>query len=764
MSTMSLRVHYRPVRIGWCIEWSQQDHLQAAMRLTHAFAGGRFNPVIPVDSPRLAQDLLDRFCVDVLFPVASTERINQFIASHDYLSWPEFEATLFHEEWQHIPPCAAFVDVYHAARRLGEAADRRREMILVTCADDDPLAMLLLATSGAYPASSSSIPDYEELAERFLGIKRIALGREDAIPPEILTGVTPSRLSTMNLQCGDKGPDHGIYVGDADSCEDIANFWNLRAAGGGLVFFDPREATRLGPLLEAQKRWLGSIPARPWQQDGAITVFGREQVEQLDLSKVVDRAVRHRISVESWNGLNIKPAVHHWKEQAVLGTVDDSQGTPTLTFALPRKPAYDHPGLFRQQIALSVRGSDPWTMEGEATFFPPYVPDLNEFFGRGLYFYERVRAEPWSTGRSVALIVDCFQSDVTLKALPSSTLTIKLLERFGITAQPSQAGIVTRRLIAQMDGLQGCRVFKIEGVRRLIQKYPPDQSFTRSHANQMIGNNDAEGKPHFEPYENLAIAPRPFQQKLKPPDVFDFLLQQGVFRVGLELKCSHCELEFWCSVDEAKRRLECVYCGKLFDIANQLRDRDWAYRRSGLFGRDDHQQGGIPVALTLQQLDTALSFEKMLWTTSLELRPASAGIEACEVDFVAIANGRSRTGLDLPQVVLGECKTAGRVEPSDAERLARVADALPDRRVNVFVLFAKTAAFTEEEILACTRAQDRWNPRVILLSKDELEPYQVFDRHEKIEGTRRGLEALANTTTQLYPPLRPQGLQDLDRQ
>jgi hypothetical protein len=41
-----------------------------ALRLTHAFAGGRFNPLIPVDVPELAEDLIDRFRIDLLFPVS----------------------------------------------------------------------------------------------------------------------------------------------------------------------------------------------------------------------------------------------------------------------------------------------------------------------------------------------------------------------------------------------------------------------------------------------------------------------------------------------------------------------------------------------------------------------------------------------------------------------------------------------------------------------------------------------------------------------
>ena len=95
--------------------------------------------------------------------------------------------------------------------------------------------------------------------------------------------------------------------------------------------------------------------------------------------------------------------------------------------------------------------------------------------------------------------------------------------------------------------------------------------------------------------------------------------------MGLELTCRHCELPFWLSLDEAKTTAECVYCGRTFGIVAQLKDRDWAFRRSGLFGRNDNQEGGIPVALTLQQLDTALSMDRMLYATSLELQAGNGG-------------------------------------------------------------------------------------------------------------------------------------------
>jgi hypothetical protein len=169
------------------------------------------------------------------------------------------------------------------------------------------------------------------------------------------------------------------------------------------------------------------------------------------------------------------------------------------------------------------------------------------------------------------------------------------------------------------------------------------------------------------------------------------------------------------------------------------------------------------VALALQQLDTVLSFDRMLYTTCLDLAPTGAAIEPCETDLLMITGGRSRYGPYRPQILVGECKAAGgSITADDADHLARVADAFPPRRLSVFVLFAKTGKFSVEEIAACARAQHKSYSRVILLSQDELEPYRVYERHtEKLHSHAGGLEELAENTTQLYPTLTPAGLRRL---
>jgi hypothetical protein len=307
-----------------------------------------------------------------------------------------------------------------------------------------------------------------------------------------------------------------------------------------------------------------------------------------------------------------------------------------------------------------------------------------------------------------------------------------------------------------MGGLQGCRVFKIAGVRHLIRKYSSTQSFTRSAAVQAIGNVDPDtGQPDYSRYERLFLEQAPGRRKWKPHHAFRYLLKKQVFTVGLTLQCPRCELEFWRKIDAVRSDSVCEYCGNRFRITPQLKDRDWAYRRSGLFGREDHQGGGLAVSVTLQQIDT-IFIDDMLYTTGMELSARGKDIN-CETDLVVLRRQRNgRTGL-----VIAECKTGGNIEPDDITNLVKVAEALPPNRFDVYLLFAKLAPFSEEEIALCREAQDEYRPRIIMLSDRELEPYHLYELAEEEFNIRNphvvSLEDMANATIDIYLSPTPRG-------
>jgi hypothetical protein len=200
----------------------------------------------------------------------------------------------------------------------------------------------------------------------------------------------------------------------------------------------------------------------------------------------------------------------------------------------------------------------------------------------------------------------------------------------------------------------------------------------------------------------------------------------------------------------------CDYCGKRFNVTTQLSDRNWAYRRSGLFGRDDHQQGAIPVALTLQQVDTVLHHGDLVYSTSMILESSSAEIEHCETDFVILTSKGYRD--HLIELAVAECKGQGEITEEDVRKLAKVADAFPANRVQPYIIFAKTAAFSPKEISRCKAAQPNGRARVILLSDRELEPYFAYQRAEKefeIRSSVISLEGMAQATKVIYLDPKP---------
>ena len=285
------------------------------------------------------------------------------------------------------------------------------------------------------------------------------------------------------------------------------------------------------------------------------------------------------------------------------------------------------------------------------------------------------------------------------------------------------------------------------------------KEFTRTQAICCIGNEDPEThRPRFAEYENLFIEERDFSKKLKPEDAFLYLLSRSIFRVGITLKCTICELPFWISLDDASTDVTCEMCGGRFNVLRQLKTRDWRYRRSGIFGSDNHQEGSIPVALTLHQLQAHFHSigGRSLFLPNMKLAPARAAIPPCETDlFIAIQEGEDTL------LAIGECKDAGgSITKDDATKMAAVADTLSNSKLDCYIIFSKTSPFTPEDVNNCRLANQPGRNRVIMLSDRELEPDRIYEKSsENFEIRRHGttLQDMAFATHNIFSP-RPKKL------
>lgn len=138
------------------------------------------------------------------------------------------------------------------------------ELRLFDWSNDDPLRYVLLALFGAYPDPAKGYPDYATLLTRVFRSMKRELGVDDSIPSDAMLALSPVALSARHLkwfklnQCMGNCP--GLYVGSCRTFTDIVCFWNLRAAGIELAFFDPEQASGMG---EYRDTWLRALDSRP---------------------------------------------------------------------------------------------------------------------------------------------------------------------------------------------------------------------------------------------------------------------------------------------------------------------------------------------------------------------------------------------------------------------------------------------------------------------------------------------------------------------
>jgi hypothetical protein len=752
MSTISVQIRYRPVRIGWCIRAGDMEQLRRAMRLTHTLWGGRFNPIIPIDDPGRADSLVEHGRLDLLWGPRDDVPVQRFVEKYTWLRWPWGESELFAPSFRGVD--ALYLDIVHPVRRINEDYIKNKPQpevqgAIVNTQPGDPISDLLLATFGGYPNKDEIRRDYEAVIENGLQARRFELAANQDVPLELLRLMSPSTVSTFLL----KSDEHsrwnypGFYVGAAADFFDLVDFWNLRAAGLDLLFYDPDHERRLSALKDAfgesvRKR----IAMNSLVFGDRVGVWSRPG-RNVDLAPLGRDIIRCDVSARTWNGQNVVFGLSYiGRQRSSLAVVSEDEQA-TLSFQLPEKPFFDEENLRRQNVVISVRTWGDPSADARRTFWTPYFPRLNPYYTRTISQpHSEMRAEP----DSLAIMESVTRNEITIRSHSRDELVKNIFGLFGMDAEVSEAGRIASRLIEQMGGIQGCRVFKITGVRKLIEQFGPLASFTRSAAVQIIGQNDpVTGRPHFAEFENLYIEQRAPGRSLKPEDAFLYLLKKGVFRVGLSLKCPNCALEFWIPLDDIATETTCEYCGMRFNITPQLRDRDWAYRRTGLFGKDDHQQGSIPVALTLQQLDNTLNGRSLV-LTNMNLTPRTAVIEPCETDFVVLH--QELLG-GKPSLVIGESKTNDAISEEDVRKLSRLADAFPESQADVFILFSKVSPFIPEEINRCRAAQSAARRRVILFSERELEPYHVYERTAKeftIDRAAVSLDDLALVTHDVY--------------
>jgi len=756
VETTRVDIVYRPLRIGWAVQAGDFTGFRDAVRLSHALWGGRFNPILVVDREAEARQIAELYRLDLIWPTSGSEAAKKFPEKFPHLIPPFMGDGLIGPDGT-----TQLLDLQNALSHLYDKPEwkrvKERGVCLCQWDPEDSLADVFLMQLGAYPDPAACKVDYRAILKTASDAKDVALAKDAPLPETIVENISISNVSRLGVR-----PHHdhrytfspGFFVGEADNFDDLVAFWNLRAADTPLWFVDRRAVSRYGQLIPAWVKQMTDILAgRRHTGMPQMGVWSRGNVEA-DAKLLGEYPfVQIGVSDFTWNGLNLDVPVMCLGETSVLGVVGERSGRPRVSFAFSEKPFSDEVWFHQQRVVASISCRGGLAHNAKYLFTPPFLPELNEYYSREMAWdYDRLRSERSGLG----LVIDATDHDAYLLALPFDELIPRLFNLAGYEAKLSNGGLLARQVIDRLEGLQGGRVFKIPGVRRLIKAHGLNATFTRKTALQMIGEAAPDNpQAKFSDHLDLHIEPRPRGTKLRSSDVFGHLVEYGLFRIGAEVNCPRCRMTTWVSLDSLKENVVCDRCGNEHRAARQLAETEWRFRRSGVLGAEENNQGAIPVVLTLQQLNTTLHGPSgtEAYSASLDLVPlAGKPGKICEIDFVWLS-AAPRWDADRTIVVLGESKDQLAIEETTFERLREVADAFPVSRFEVYILLSKLAPFTDAEIAHAKKLNAGDRCRVIMLTARELEPYFIFERTEKeFVLARRGHNArgLAETTAELY--------------
>jgi hypothetical protein len=238
METTRVNICYRPLRVARAIRSGDRDALRQAVRLTHTLWGGRFNPIVVVDRPDEARQIIQQFRADLIWPVGDAEAVRRFPEQFPHLKRPFFHDTLFLRD-AGVPTRAQLLDIHNMlvhSRHTPEWKAREEQGVrAVVWADDDPLADTFLMQHGAYPAPDEIDINYGELLSQVTLAVNIDVDKNATIPTTIFDHVSLGYLTRHGMYRHHSvrpGWDYpGFFVGDALDLDDLDTL--LEYPGGG---------------------------------------------------------------------------------------------------------------------------------------------------------------------------------------------------------------------------------------------------------------------------------------------------------------------------------------------------------------------------------------------------------------------------------------------------------------------------------------------------------------------------------------------------
>lgn len=557
--------------------------------------------------------------------------------------------------------------------------------------------------------------------------------------------------------------DGYIYFLDATKVDDIIDFWNLRAIGRTVLPL-PKQLKDDPNIKEIVINFL-KANRRPWRHNPKVFDFTsivrsrnstmeeiQEYVKTLEIDK--DKLSEPYFSLQHWyprvwnewarDKDGAMPSDIYGEEEGSVEITDSQEFRIGFKSLLPKfAQKYSHHGEPRCANEISFR------FYGESEYIAEVFPkSFGENFIRTISGLTSFRGD-WRVGRNglVKLVKDGFNE--TREIPLAEKVFFSWLKDLGWEVKLSSAGLLAKQIHKKLDGF--ISVLTNEKLIGLLE-------------HMSGGSVKQDGSPIKDNKINQERDLSVGEVKTRLNDVarnnlHDYLVEKGVFKIGLRLQCPHCLRNSWFSLEGVSEKFVCPRCLNVFPAIGNIDSSTWCYKTAGPFSVPNYADGAYAVLLTAEFFND----RKM---TTLQTTPA--------LSFVAEAPGKINIEADLAAfwqesfygekkdgIFFCECKTYGAFQKKDFDRMRYLAKTFPGA---ILVFSTLRKSLTKKEIVSITKitktGRKYWkvdrpiNPVLILTGNELLNhfgpPYCWEDAIRKKFDRAHGLIALSDVTQQLY--------------
>lgn len=679
----TIELKARPLRLAFLVDPRNSDSIREAIQINSTLWGGAYNPIIPMykkmppaweDKPLRApkaeaviKGYIDAFDPDLL--VQCAREIPSYITTLGLkIVRPNEIWEYYRQEKGTLTPKYG-LGVFELLNKIFDEHFRYKEKFplrVVIPGIPSKHTLFWTAFLGEYPK------DIQGTVLKRYG-KALDLEKIEVAPAALKTllggnVLFPRRITQFDLEVrGRSGfrKDDFLFFMDATRNGDIIDYWNLRALGKQVLPI-PKQLKDDGHLKEIasnfirRARWPYRHNPRIWN----CASFIRSRHVTMDEMQAYAKSLNIKkpsdddqplYSLQHWypriwdewardkDGAEPADLVGEEKSLEISDTTRGVQFQPIMPNFAFKYESHGEPRC-ANEVTFRFYG----THEVVAQVFPKTngqnvkraispmasLPDAWRVGRNGLV---RLVEHSWTEHWDVPMAQDVF---------------FAWLKDLGWEAKPSPAGLIAKEIFTQLEGFP--RTFANENLLELLE---------HMNSGPINGREVSVGE-----VKNRL-------RKMGPrKDLHDYLISKNVFRIGAKVQCPSCQRNSWYSLDGIRDELTCPKCLKIFPAIGNVDQSTWCYKTAGPFSIPGYADGGYCVLLALDVLGRHQLSRSL--TSSVCFNAKGKDGTDLEADFGALWQ-ESVFGVVAEGAIFGECKTYGKFEKKDFERMRKIANRFP---------------------------------------------------------------------------------------